>query len=840
MRSLFGIGAALLVVTASGAAWLNHERHERHESREAREQLDASGEREEDEEFAEPGPEGERLYFDDWHGTYGATLPPQVMSDTWKEIESVPSEPPPGAGLAVNSWQSIGPYGMQHRSAPNTKYSGRILDIESVVFSFRVAAASGGIWRTENGVPWYPISDGLNTLAVSAMATRPGSWEIYAGTGEALIRTGTGLWRSTDQGATWVHVNLAGYDPGVIYRLVFSPDNANQLHCATDVGYFRSDDGGYTWTRRLAGNVTDIAVDVAGQFTVRYIWATLWGSGLWQSWNGGNSWSQVIVPGLPTANVGRGAVALRPNSSELWVSYERNNDDKLLGVYRSIDGAQSFWSVSPPEDYMKGQGWYDNVVTVHPSNGNIAFVGGVDLWRTLDGGANWNKVADVNVHPDHHRFLWIGSILYDASDGGLAWTNDNGTNWSTDANALPITQYVNFDIGTINPDVIVGGSQDNGLSVTFGAGYSWYFTANGDGGGISIDPGSSDRVWATSGFYTDTDAWHMHRSTDAGWSWFDYGSGIDASGQWYTKVRTDRTPPVWLYTESDTYVYRSTNDGLNWTKMNTVAFPLPVGDVTVSRYSGGYSVVYACLDRPYSDQPIVGAVLRVYDGTSWTERSTGLSTEVEVRTVEPHPQDTNVAYAVMKGFTAAAKVYRTSNRGISWINISGNLPNVPMGDLVVHPSDSNRLWVGTEFGCYRTIDGGAHWERWNNGMPEATIVTEMGSIDRTAVDGTFWVVAATYGRGIWKREVSGTDPVSEVADAHPLRALDELRVLGNPIRDIARVRFRLGAPSEVDLRVYDVVGREVLSFPRERRTAGEQEFTLRRGQLAAGTYCARG
>ena len=111
----------------------------------------------------------------------------------------------------------------------------------------------------------------------------------------------------------------------------------------------------------------------------------------------------------------------------------------------------------------------------------------------------------------------------------------------------------------------------------------------------------------------------------------------------------------------------------------------------------------------------------------------------------------------MNGLSAGNKIYRTTDRGVTWTNISGNIPNVPMGDIIAHPTNSNQLFLGTETGCFRTTNGGTTWYRWNNGMPLATIVTEMKWIDSLASVGRFYIVAGTYGRGMYKREITGDD-----------------------------------------------------------------------------------
>jgi hypothetical protein len=170
------------------------------------------------------------------------------------------------------------------------------------------------------------------------------------------------------------------------------------------------------------------------------------------------------------------------------------------------------------------------------------------------------------------------------------------------------------------------------------------------------------------------------------------------------------------------------------------------------------------------------------------KRSSGIPTNLRVRQVVPHQVNTSTAYALINGFSDGNKVFKTTNRGLSWSNISGNLPDVPIGGLVPHRSLTNYLYLGTETGCYRTTNAGESWHRWNNGMPDATIVTEMKWIDSTLENGKKYVIASTYGRSLWVREVSGDDPDNELSQTMLIQGFYNIAT-GRTVRDTVNVFF---------------------------------------------------
>ncbi len=781
------------------------------------------------------GPELEQRYFKQWHYPYGNVLPPEITQRMWEEVQNTPSENDLGISL-VTSWTSLGPFGMNVPGG--AKYSGRILDIEvDGTPSIRLAAASGGLWGF---VLVFPVdfTTTLSSLAIGTFDSDPTNEQvIFVGTGEPRQRGGTGMWRTTNRGGTWTPVSLSP-TPSGFYLIRFNPGSSSIIHAVSTSGYYRSTNSGTSWSRLRTGDATDLAINPSNP---SIMYTAIWGAGVYKTTDGGTTWSQMTTGGIPTADVGRTAISLCVSSpNTVYVAIGKNSDNTMLGVYKTTNGGTSWLNVSPGVNYMGQQGWYDNAIGVSPTDANNVLAGGITLQRTTNGGTSWTQIDDPNVHVDHHAITWdnAGTSVWNGNDGGMSFSADAGATWSTIANSLPITQYVFIDVDHNTNRAYAGGSRDNGISLTVNDGSTWDFVLGGDGSGVAMDVSTAgadaQRFWVTNGLYPAPWAFQRLRTTNNGTSFTGINTGVDSSAHWYHQIRTDRIAPVYLFNNSGPYVYQSANFGDNWTKLNTTAFPVDVDRINVSIWTSPSAIVYASLA---SATP--GQRLRVYDGIAWNERSTGLAAGLTVRGVTPHPTNTTTAYALMNGFSAGNKIYRTTDRGVTWTNISGNIPDVPMGDIIAHPTNSNQLFLGTETGCFRTTNGGTTWYRWNNGMPDATIVTELKWIDSLASVGRFYIVAGTYGRGMYKREISGDDP-TVVGDPSNLReGYSLMQNYPNPFNPATTIQFALPVSDNVELKVFDVTGREVATVVNQRLEAGAHAFTFDASKLASGTYLYR-
>ncbi|HEY3251113.1 MAG TPA: hypothetical protein VGK25_08335, partial [Ignavibacteria bacterium] len=491
------------------------------------------------------GPELEQEYFRNWHEPYGNVLETEHLNGIWNNINESPREQDLN-NAPVNSWSCIGPFGMSVINT-NARYTGRILDIDLLnsypqfQLDFRVASASGGIWSLLTiplpGIPVCISNNDITTQATSCLATHPFNTDIiFTGTGESQQRAGTGMWKTTNGGQNWEHVSMVP-QPGAFYRIKFNPGNPTRLHTATELGYYRSDNSGLTWTRYFTGNVTDIAIRPDNP---NYIFITKNGDnttgGVYSSVNGGTNWTK-LTSGIATTNVGRSSITLcRSNPNIIYASLGQLDDNSLLGVWKSVNNGASWTNVTPVPD-IGGNAWYNNVISVSPTNSNIVMVAMTQMARTTNGGSSWSLINDENLHVDHHALTWRngGDTVYSGNDGGFSRSVNGGATWTNTYNNYGITQFYNFDVGVNNTAVIFGGSQDNGVlgTTTFsGGGANWQHTLGGDGAGIAIDPTNAAKIYSVNGAYGGSYLFFRQKSGNTGQSWNSFNSGLPANSDW--------------------------------------------------------------------------------------------------------------------------------------------------------------------------------------------------------------------------------------------------------------------------------------------------------------------
>ena len=792
-------------------------------------------------------------FFTSWHHPENYNLDQYFLEAIWEEINKLPSEennPNNNTSLKRTTgigWQCIGPYGMELKSSPGSYYSGRILDIEPTEEgAIRIASASGGLWSFLLGLVPIPLSDNLETLWTGAFATKPGNRDvIFVGTGETRINDGMGLWKTDDGGISWSQIIL-GFNPGPIYKIRFQEQFPERVHFSSSIGYFKSIDNGATFQMKLGGNISDFTICPGNP---NLIFAGNWGrwGGIYKSTDGGDNWTQNISPVIPIEKVGRISISAY-NENIIYTSISTIDKNNLLGVYKTIDGGMSWSKISPGEDIFGGQGWYDNVISVCPTDPDLVLLGGVTLWRTSDGGLNWKKIETRDIHEDNHRIRWSedGNKVWVCSDGGMAFSKDKGETWNTSLNWFPITQYVNFDTDS-EGRFIFGGSQDNGISGTDDYGTHWYQYLTGDGGGVAINPDDPSLMFCTLGIDHDAD-WQFRRArtTNYGLNWDWKDNGIDPSTEWYHKIRFEKfTGNVYNHTNSD--VYWSWNNGESWIKLNETAFPVHrLLNLTISAWPSDNkrnSAVYACLK---DTMPIKnGKILRVLDKGEWWERSSNLPQRNWVHKVAVHPKSSDIAYALISGFRAGDKIFKTNNRGMNWTNISGNLPNVPVADLIVHPSNDSILYIGTEFGCYKSYDEGAHWMRWNKGMPKATVITEMATVDNISEKGKYYIIASSFGRSMWIRDITEDDPVTDINNIISSREEFILyQNYPNPFIQSTKIKYTIPYLSESDkmqvqLIIYDILGKEIATLVNKQQKSGTYETEWNADNCLPGVYFYR-
>lgn len=762
----------------------------------------------------------------------------------------------PDRAFADPVWEPLGP----------TNIGGRVTDVAGVGAVVYVAAASGGVWKTgDAGASWAPIFDGNGTLAIGALAVHPGNPDtIYVGTGEAnpgggsLAYNGNGIWKSVNGGASWTHLGLEA--TGSVGRLAMDPQRPDRVFAATmgslfspnaSRGLYRTEDGGATWENVLFLNDSTGCVDVAiDPSNPDRVFAVTWertrrahsrdyggsSSGIFRSLDGGDNWTR-LANGLPEppVQVGRIGMAIAPSDPRILYASYSDPAGFEMGFYKSTDGGDS-WALTlqDPLDGDSSFAWWFGRVWVDSADPLKVWVAGLLLHGSTDGGDSWTPVT--SMHVDHHA-MWTSaanpSVIWEGNDGGIYSSPNGGLSWNH-VTQFPDNQLYTIEVHPAEPLKTYAGMQDHGVARTLGPSGDWSVILRGDGQYTIVDP------LATNVIYAATQYGALRRSTNGGTNWSNATSGIAGSDRknWQTPVVADPNGPGYPNTRlyyGANRLYRSTNSATTWAAVSP--------DLTDGAGGSG-GVVFGTITT-VAVSPVDSAT--IYAGTddgnlwvssdyaaSWQSAESGLPKRWVTR-ITADPADPARAYATFSGLRwnePLPHVFRTDDRGASWTDISGDLPDVPVNDLVVDSRNPAMLYVATDVGVFATASGGASWTPLGSGMPEGVVVTDLEFIEGPNP----MVYAATYGRSAYRVDLSGK--VASVApEAAPGPRLEASRP--NPWRAGMAVEFTLPAAGHARLLVLDVFGRRVATLAEGRFEAGRHRRSWD-GRAASGRPAAAG
>ncbi len=663
------------------------------------------------------------------------------------------------------NWQFAGPLNI----------GGRITDIEVPSGSFStiyISAASGGIFRTtNNGANWENIFDDAATISVGDIAIDPANPDIiWAGTGESNASSqsfrGDGIYKSTDGGDTWQHSGLE--ESAYFGRIIVDHSNSNRVFAAVcgnlftpdgNRGIYRTVNGGNSWERVLFVNDSVSGIDIVQHPTdPNILYASMWermrglnyrrsfgpGSGIWKSEDGGDSWLP-LQNGLPNDNtVGRIGLAIAPSSPSTVYAFFDNQYE--VAVYKTQNAGQNWTRTN--DGAIQGMnssfGWYFGQIRVHPTNPNMAWVLGVDLFTTTNGGSSWTQLAGYynmdEIHVDHHAMHIhpvTGRVL-EGNDGGLYSSEDLGFSWSK-INNLPLTQFYDIETDWLRPERIYGGTQDNNTVRTLTGNLSdWDAILGGDGFYSMVDYTNSNII------YAEYQWGGLNKSTNGGsymYSINDYWSSDRVN--WSAPVIMHPQIPTTLY--FGTYrVWKSTNGGSSWTPVS--------GDLTNGDDGSTFHTISTLAISPIDPNKVLAGTddgrvhISTNGGTVWSDISAGLPDRWITR-VATDPFDVNTIYATCSGFRwdePLAHVFRSTNNGLSWESISSNLPELTVNAFIADPTKQGRLFVATDAGMFWSKDAGAEWKSLNATLGNVPVT----SMKIHAVEN--FLLIGTYGLGAYK------------------------------------------------------------------------------------------
>lgn len=749
----------------------------------------------------------------------------------------------------ASAWSLTGP----------TNVEGRITTIAIHPFNAQIVyagTANGGLWKsTDFCQTWNSVFDNQNTSSIGAVAIDHLNPEIiYCGTGEAnSLRSyyaGTGLYKSTDGGNSWTMIGLdSSYCIG---NIAVNPVNSQEIFVAAggwtrrnndQRGIYRSTNGGTSWVRSffIADSVSaiDVAIDPSNPSK---IFAAMWErvrredyikyggikSGLHVSTNSGNNWSQV-AGGFPfnDVNLGRISFDISKSNSQMIYALTATTSGVTRGLYKSINGGVNWTQVSASAAGSSNYAWFNRICKVDPTNPQRVFCGGLEMEYSNNGGTSFS-IAGTS-HLDQHSVTFAPSnqnYIVVGNDGGVDYSTDGGISWS-ESNSLPITQFYAGEIDYNNPNTILGGSQDNGTYRTNGTVAGWEQIYGGDGFYCLVDYTNPQRIYASS------QMGGLGVSDNGGSSFSGGTSGLDLTyTNWMTPFVMDKNNPLTLY--CGTYkIHKTTNGMQSWTAISpdlTNGHVRNLGTITTVDVSkSNPNVIYCGTDD-------ANVWVTTNGGTNWTKVNAGLPYRWVTRVVV-HPDSANICYVALSGYkvdSTGSHIFRTTNFGASWTSIKGNLPDAPINDIIIDPSNTNTLIIATDITVMYTRNLGAQWFILSTGIP-----SNVPCHDLTFHDPTRTLIAWTHGRSAFKTIVplvNINESGSQIISSYIL-----YQNYPNPFNPNTIIKFEIVPDPnieshDVNLTIYNSQGKEAAVLMNENKSAGRYEINFNGDKFPSGIY----
>jgi hypothetical protein len=729
-------------------------------------------------------------------------------------------------------WVNIGPEGSEYEQngsfTGHESDSGRARTIlphptnPDIVYFL---TSGGGLWRTNNWnaseTKWTALTDDLPTTGGGSVAFGRNPNTLYLGLGDPYdqIQVGGSMTKSSNGGNSWSPIIELGTAVSVRDVKVDTSTNRDIVLVATDSGLYRSADDGASYAAVAA-------------FAGRSVWSIVRTSAGWLassqacpaanvglqcgqptalllSTDRGATWSAITNAGNVFSLNGRTTLGVAvPGEAIVYAYSSTQNDGAMRDVYRSADGGQTWVangvnstkiptnpvpSNNPPANNNRmpnmnichGQCWYNQMILVDPTDPsrNTVWIGG-DLAsaRTKNGGATWtietwwlySEVPALRyAHADHHAAAYklTGTpTLILGNDGGMHISEDDGATFSSQKNdGLATHLYYTVTGNPEYPNLVMGGTQDNGTRVRTDNGTIHNQVIGGDGTGAAYSQANTNTVIGSSqgsGMRTNL----TNTVPDVFQNAVGATSGLaDFSFPFLTAVvpapaNLDATGRVFFHF-TGTRVWRSNNGGLNWVLLaaaRTAAGQPPISpgfppDGSRTFRSSPYNISISPTDL---NRIAIGAAGGFIDittdgGASWTDinliaKVPGYLGFVTNMTWQDNQTVWITSVAQAAGSVRVIKATIASPVD-SWATatftpMQTGLPDLPVTRVYVDPRDVTRqtIYAATHVGVYRTTNGGVSWEAFSNGLPTVRV-----NDIYMPPDGSFMRIA-TYGRGIWE------------------------------------------------------------------------------------------
>ncbi|MDF2188399.1 discoidin domain-containing protein [Paraflavitalea sp. CAU 1676] len=655
----------------------------------------------------------------------------------------------------AQTWSEVGPKAFPTNISGQIHGIGRVCQLKFHATNANrlyAVSASGGLWISNDaGANW--VRTGSDTQipqgsSASVCIDYTNDNILYLSSGDPnYYGNGFGIWKSTDGGTTWAASN-AGIGNRMALEILMSPTDHNTLIAATTDGIWKSTDAGVTWTVKKSGGAFKDMIYKSGSSTILYAADN---ASFWRSADNGETWSQITSVAPAAGNGGRIAVSAA-NTNVVYVGFIGSNNSVGGIIYRSTDGGLNFTlrkgDVSPNlvgyDAGSGGQGNYNFTIFADRANADILYLGAHCNWKSTDGGATWTKLTSwwEKCHTDMHHIVtspYNNSRLFNANDGGVFLSTDGGVSWSPSANGLSATEIYHMGSSKLSRNIIGIGTQDNGE--LYYNGTTWYCNRGGDWGSkYEFD-------------YANTNvAYYIENATRRDLVLNGGSTGIGLSVPSNNDVYAVTALNTSLaFVGQATALRRSTNlltASPTWSNLATFTANIKAIAIAPDNNNEVY-VLTSDAKLYYSSNATAGS-------PSFAQVSTVPNSAATFGNLQVINSNTSIVYA-----TAGAKIYRSTNKGVSWTDVSAALPSVNIIDLQHDKFSTNEsIYIATAKSVqYRNSTTGT-WQNISAGLPSIANITNLRLFNTTANNSVLRV--SFYGRGVWELPVnndgSGNQP----------------------------------------------------------------------------------
>ncbi len=725
---------------------------------------------------------------DEWRTAMrGGVIYPEKILQARAEVRGLVERERRKRDGGIQDWEFLGPPDVGgrvralavHPTNPNILYTGGV---------------SGGIFKSTNGgASWTALDDFLPSLSVTSILVNPDNPSIiYAATGEGITArenvnmpgagfnsssVGAGIFKSTDAGNTW---DLVGaLDPNDlsgfywVNDLAFDPVNPNIFYAVAtivDKDHNSFSTGGlYRFTQ--GGDVVEqvpVAVNLGNAYSVyvnpndRSNIYVGYSAGLFMTRDTGNSWfSSAFLTGFPFQS-GRVEIGMSASDPDIVYASCAGIDTNSALIMRSVDRGLQWDTMSADltifTNSRANAGSYHNSIWVDPEDADNLIVGGINLWRSTNGGASLVQISDagqhfsgLSAHADHHIIVAAQDFntitnpkIYTGNDGGIA-SNSNyktaGTTngWTLNSTGLNITQFYDSDIDGNNPNEIIAGAQDNGTWESDDSGQTWTKVGFGDGGFCALNKTATDPKYLSSQYGVIETTY----------------PGLNGYLPYFFLESHDRAPfiaELEIYPNAAEYTLVGGDELWHLTHTSSGAvhknvsprsaiFGQFISAIEVSEDSSKVLVGYKNGDLYINENGTAG---------SWTSLNlpeTGVITDIAL-----HPTNHDKIFVTL-GAYRDDNIWFTNDGGATWEERSLGIPALHINTITWHPDVGSWAYVGTDMGVFASENNGNDWSvQPAHGSSEGPVNTEITHLQFTQNNtfGNHWLVATTFGRGLWK------------------------------------------------------------------------------------------